>query len=76
MSGMAAVRERTPRDVKISAASTARWNSPEWLAVRSAARCRKIQEMLGKFPVTPQEAAELRALLPEPEAEPEQAASA
>jgi hypothetical protein len=47
-----------------SAAVTARWNSPEWLEPRRVARLRKIKELVSKFPVTPEEAEQLRALLP------------
>jgi hypothetical protein len=46
------------------ALALARWESPEWIERRSMARCRKIKQMLARSPITPQEAAELRALLP------------
>jgi hypothetical protein len=42
----------------------ARWDSPYWVEVRSLARSRKIAEMLARSPITPAEAATIRALLP------------
>lgn len=60
-----------PPDLSAAArrASRARWDAPHYQAARRQARDRKIAALLARFPVTPDEAEAIRAMLPPPTAE-------
>jgi hypothetical protein len=47
-----------------SRAARARWESPRWAEVRMLARSRRILALLAEGPITAEQAAQVRALLP------------
>jgi hypothetical protein len=59
-----------PRKPALSEALRERWDSPAGLALRRETRKRQIAALLAKFPISADEANQIRALLPEPGREP------